>query len=73
MVLDSVLTSDESNVRPPHSHPHRKIFLLPEISDIDRDLDSSTITYCSLLPTFCNLAPHNPPFDLLNAKISLSF
>lgn len=72
MVLDSVLTSDESNVRPPHSHPHRKI-LLPEMSDTDRDLDSSTIVYSSLLPTFCNLAPHNPPFDLLNAKISLSF
>lgn len=40
---------------------HRKNLHLPEISDTDRDLDSSTITYSSVSLSFCELGPP-PPF-----------
>lgn len=55
-------------------HQHRKNLHLPEISDTDRDLDSSTIAYSSVSLSFCKLGPplsplppHYPPFGFLDA------
>lgn len=64
---------------PSHFHPHRKNLHLPEISDTDRDLDSSTIAYSSVSLSFCKLAPltprprHDPPFGFLDAISAYPF